>query len=152
MYVQFTSCVHWDDCVWSFLISLVTINNIFTANIYLFRVKNRNTRKRCKMCSKLTIKTPVPEWCHWCRSGFLIVNFEHISLLFLCFCCWLWTSKCYLEKNFLATIYKICRCIYNPVKHLWWSSSYSLWYVYIFNFNTFNTVNTNSILKNSNWN
>ena len=112
MYVQFTSCVHWDDCVWSFLISLVTINNIFTANIYLFRVKNRNTRKRCKMCSKLTIKTPVPEWCHWCRSGFLIVNFEHISLLFLCFCCWLWTSKCYLEKNFLATIYKICRGVF----------------------------------------
>ena len=28
------------------------------ANIYLFKVNNRNTRKRCKKCSKLTIKTP----------------------------------------------------------------------------------------------
>ena len=29
-----------------------------TANIYLFRANNRNTRKRCEMCSNLTIKTP----------------------------------------------------------------------------------------------
>ena len=28
------------------------------ANIYLFKVNNRNTRKRCEICSKLTIKTP----------------------------------------------------------------------------------------------
>ena len=27
-------------------------------NIYLFKVKNRNTRKRCGICSKLMIKTP----------------------------------------------------------------------------------------------
>ena len=29
-----------------------------SANIYLLKVKNRNTRKRCEICSKLTIKTP----------------------------------------------------------------------------------------------
>ena len=28
------------------------------ANIYLFKVSNRNTRKKCEICSKLTIKTP----------------------------------------------------------------------------------------------
>ena len=28
------------------------------ANIYLFKVNNRNTRKRCEICWKLTIKTP----------------------------------------------------------------------------------------------
>ena len=28
------------------------------ANIYLFKVNNRNIRKRCEICSKLTIKTP----------------------------------------------------------------------------------------------
>ena len=28
------------------------------AGIYLFKVNNRNTRTRCKICSKLTIKTP----------------------------------------------------------------------------------------------
>ena len=30
------------------------------ANIYLFKVNNRNSRKRCEICSKLTIKTA--EW------------------------------------------------------------------------------------------
>ena len=28
------------------------------AGIYLLKVKNRNTRTRCEICSKLTIKTP----------------------------------------------------------------------------------------------
>ena len=32
--------------------------NCYPANIYLFKVNNRNTRKRCKTCSKFTIKTP----------------------------------------------------------------------------------------------
>ena len=40
----------------------------FPANIYLFKVSNRNTRKRCEICSKLTIK--MPERCQWHRSGF----------------------------------------------------------------------------------
>ena len=31
--------------------------NTSPANIYLFKFNNRNTRKRCKICSKLTIKT-----------------------------------------------------------------------------------------------
>ena len=30
----------------------------FPANIYVLKVNNRNTRKRCEICSKLTIKTP----------------------------------------------------------------------------------------------
>ena len=28
------------------------------ANIYLFKVNNRSTRKRCEICSKITVKTP----------------------------------------------------------------------------------------------
>ena len=28
------------------------------ANIYLFKVNNKNNRKRCEICSKLTVKTP----------------------------------------------------------------------------------------------
>ena len=32
--------------------------SIYPANIHLFKVNNRNTRKRCKICSKLRIKTP----------------------------------------------------------------------------------------------
>ena len=48
----------------------------FPANIYLFEVNSRNTRKRCEECSKLTIKTPER------RSGVFIANFEHISYIF----------------------------------------------------------------------
>ena len=53
------------------------------SNIYLLKVNSRNTRFRCKICSKLTIKTP--ERGQWCSSGVFIVNFEHISHLFLAF-------------------------------------------------------------------
>ena len=28
------------------------------ANIYLLKVNNRNTSKRCEICLKLTVKTP----------------------------------------------------------------------------------------------
>ena len=38
-----------------------------------------NTRNRCEICSKLTVKTP--EWCGH-RSGVFIVNFKHILHLF----------------------------------------------------------------------
>ena len=41
------------------------LKDIVPANIYLFKVNNRNTRR------------------HLCRSGVFIVNFEHISHLFL---------------------------------------------------------------------
>ena len=44
---------------------------------YVLQVNNRNTRARCEICSKLTIKTPEPPL--WSRSGVFIVNFEHIS-------------------------------------------------------------------------
>ena len=55
----------------------------FQAGIYLLKVDNRNTRTRCKVCSKLTIKTS--ERRHWLRSGFFIVNFEYISHLVVAF-------------------------------------------------------------------
>ena len=38
---------------------------------------------RCKICSKLTIKTPTQH--HWRGSGVFIGNFEHISYLYLVF-------------------------------------------------------------------
>ena len=37
---------------------------------YMFKVNNRNTKTRCEICSKLTIKTP---------KRVFILNFEHIS-------------------------------------------------------------------------
>ena len=53
------------------------------ANIYLFKVNSKITRKRCEICSKLTMKTL--ERRQRCCSGVFIVNFEHISHLFLLF-------------------------------------------------------------------
>ena len=50
-------------------------------SIYLFKVSNRNTRTMCKICSKLTIKTP--EQCHQYRSGVFDVNFEQTSHIVL---------------------------------------------------------------------
>ena len=60
-----------------------TVNLLTTtidpAFIYLLKVNKRNTRRRCEICSKLTIK--IPERRQWCCSGIFIVNFEHISHL-----------------------------------------------------------------------
>ena len=51
---------------------------MFPAGIYLLKGNNRNTRARCDICSKLTIRhqNDVRR-----RSGVFIVNFEHISHL-----------------------------------------------------------------------
>ena len=49
---------------------------VFPACIYLLKVNNRNTRSKCKLCSKWTIEQ---------RSGVFIINFEHISHLVLAF-------------------------------------------------------------------
>ena len=45
-------------------------------DIYLLKFKNGNSRTRCEICSKLTIKT-----CQWRRSSDFIVNFEITSHL-----------------------------------------------------------------------
>ena len=53
-----------------------TENRAIPVAIYLLKVNNRNTRKMCEICSKLTVKTP--ERGHWRPSGVFIVNFEHV--------------------------------------------------------------------------
>ena len=45
-------------------------------NINLFKDKNRNTKKRCEISSKLTNKTP--EQRDWSCSSIFIVNLENI--------------------------------------------------------------------------
>ena len=59
----------------------MNFSNHNPANIYLFKVNNWNTRKKCKTCWKLAIKRP--ERRYWRSFGVFIVNFEHISHLFL---------------------------------------------------------------------
>ena len=49
----------------------------------MFKIINRNTKTRCKTCSKLTKK--IPEGRQWRRSGAFIVKFEQISQLVLVF-------------------------------------------------------------------
>ena len=53
----------------------------YPGNIFLFKVNNRNTKKRCEICSKLTIKAP--ERRQRRRSGVSNVKFKHILHLFL---------------------------------------------------------------------
>ena len=44
---------------------------------YMLKVNDWNTRARCEICSRLSIKTL--ERPHWGRSGVFIFNFENIS-------------------------------------------------------------------------
>ena len=39
-------------------LSTKTNKHFFPAGDYMLKVNNRNTRARCEICSKLTIKTP----------------------------------------------------------------------------------------------
>ena len=45
----------------------------------MFKVNNRNTRTRCEICSKLTIKSSKGR--QWRCFGGFIVNFDYISHL-----------------------------------------------------------------------
>ena len=54
-----------------------------TPGTYLLKVKNRNTKTRCEICSKLTIKIPERSQLHFVLpftlcSSVSIVNFEHV--------------------------------------------------------------------------
>ena len=70
------------DCYFQFL----WFSQYITSK-HLFEINNRNTKKRCETCSKLTIKTPEWRQCEICskltiktpeqrRSDIFIVNFE----------------------------------------------------------------------------
>ena len=69
--------LHW----WEPLTMVLAGSN--SADNYMFKVNNRSNRKRCKICSKLIMKTS--EWCHCRCSGVFINNFEQISQLVLVF-------------------------------------------------------------------
>ena len=58
----------------------------------------KNTRKRCEICSKLTVKTPLQR--HWRCSGVFIVKLEHISNLFLSFLLQILNKQIFVGKLF----------------------------------------------------
>ena len=76
----------------------------------------------CEIGSKLTIKTP--EGRQWRCSGISIVNFQQILLIARCLYCWLWTSKCRLDKNIVKVNNKKTRLKYEICSKLsqqnWW--------------------------------
>ena len=53
---------------------------ILPANIYLFKVNNKSTRKRCEIFSKLTIKTP--EWRQRLVLVFLLLTLKIFHTFF----------------------------------------------------------------------
>ena len=64
------------------MVLYVIINN--PVNIYLFKVDNKSTIKRCEICSALTIKAP--ELRHWLWTYFTpfssvsVVNFKQVNV------------------------------------------------------------------------
>ena len=69
------------------------------ADIYLFEFNDKNTRKRCEICSDLSIKTP--ERCPLSCSDFFIVNSEHISYLLLAFLLLNFSMYLFAEKKII---------------------------------------------------
>ena len=84
----------------------------FPAGIYRLKGNNTNTRARCEICSKLTIKTRH----HWRRSGVFIVNFKHVSHLVLVFL--LLTLNMLLPARFRFCSVDILRPANSVLKHL----------------------------------
>ena len=60
---------------------------LYPAVIYLFKVKNENTRTLYEVCSRFTIKTP--EQRHWRFSDVFIVNLNRFYTFLWRFHCWL---------------------------------------------------------------
>ena len=56
--------------------------NTIAANIYLIEVNNRDTRKRCEICSKLTIKTSKRHhWRRFCQLWTYLKPFSGVSII-----------------------------------------------------------------------
>ena len=82
------------------------------ADMYLFKVNTRSTRKRCETYSKLTTKTPVND----VVLVFLLLTLNMFYTFPEYFCCWLWTTKCLLGNLLiLAQSYQ------------WWKHQDSAW-------------------------
>ena len=125
-------------------LKIVLISNAFIfrpgffTQICLFKFNIKNIRKRCEICSRLTIKTPKRR--HWPRSGVFIVNFEHMSNLFpnvsivdfeqvnvswavfqIVFWCSFWCTFCLSKTD--GVIKKIGHAVASEV----WIFLFSLW-------------------------
>ena len=89
-----------EENYWRFFVMIFAV---YLAKISLLKVNNRKTRKRCEICSKLTIKAPKRR--NWRRSSVFVVNiwtyFTHFSSVSIVN--FEQVSTCYL-----ATLSKVC--------------------------------------------
>ena len=93
-----------------FSMDLVTFFEYFQADIYLFKVNNKNAKTRPDICSKLTIVRP--ERCHWRQSGVFTLNLEQISHIVLVFP--LFPNK-HVNAN-LVLVTKALKTMWNSLK------------------------------------
>ena len=69
------------------LIAFSIVNYELTSNIYLFKINNRKARKKCEICSKLTINTPERRrrraslWCFYCEFLTYFKAFSNVSVV-----------------------------------------------------------------------
>ena len=77
------------------VIAFYSLTWCFHSQHFSFKVNNKNTRKRCEICSKITIKTL--ERHHRLHSGVFIVNFEQINVS--------WESKP-IQNQFHKSIFR----------------------------------------------
>ena len=76
MFQQQTTVCKWFQLRFCWLVHCNTVTRkLFTASLYLFKVKNGKTHPMCETFSKLAINTP--EWHHW--RGSRIFIFSHCA-------------------------------------------------------------------------
>ena len=56
------------------ILLILSFDRSYPANIYLFKVSYGHTKKRCEICSELTIKTRNRR-----SSGVFLINFEQMN-------------------------------------------------------------------------
>ena len=78
------------------------LNDCFPANIYLFKVNNRNGRKRCEICSKLTIKTLLKLLYLTLLSNVFIDEIEQVNHFWV-----LYTKLIRIQSS--SCIYNLCK-------------------------------------------
>ena len=73
-------------------VNMILVKKLFLSKQILAQSQPRKHLKTCEICWKSTIKTP--KRIHWCNSGVIVFNFEHIlhhfpELLLLILNCYL---------------------------------------------------------------
>ena len=100
------------------------------ANNYLYKVNNKNIRKRCEICSKLTIKTLK-------RSGVFNVDFEQVNVNLAGFFCTFHLPLCLHFRYFVGVVVINCKVFVQLSAYL--AGFYHL-------FQQFTTLNSRDIL------